>query len=588
MRILGIHDGHNATACLMIEGKAVALISEERFTYVKNDMGLPVNAIRECLKIGGISASDLDEVAFATINMSIHYLKIKRECKFSVKDWTDEQEDYWKPKLFENRINLDYFKKLYSRKLDEQAYDFSGLPPYLAPEENKKEIDRIRKEALERIFGIPPSKVSSYDHHSCHANYGYFGSPFRGEKALVFTSDGGGDFTNGTVSIVEEDKLTELGRNNCSDVGRIYRYITLMLGMKPGEHEFKVMGLAPYCSEYEMNKARHAFKDVFHVPDILIEYKNKPSDCYFHFKEKLKYDRFDGISAAAQEMTEIVGTEWVSKVCRRYGIGRIVVSGGLAMNVKMNKVISELPEVKEMYIAASPGDESLALGACYIANSRMSTNMGSVENNYLGHSYGTDAIMAAVSKLDGVEIRTSVTSSDVAKLLADNLIIGRFAGRMEFGARSLGNRSIIANPSNQAIVRKINEAIKFRDFWMPFAPSILHEHTGRYIINPKGIRSDHMTICFDTTELGKKHLVAALHPYDYTVRPQIVRKELNPLYHELISEFEKLTGIGAVLNTSFNLHGYPIVGTPEYACHVFKNSKLDAILLEDVLVIRRS
>ena len=158
---------------------------------------------------------------------------------------------------------------------------------------------------------------------------------------------------------------------------------------------------------------------------------------------------------------------------------------------------------------------------------------------------------------------------------------------MEWGARALGNRSILANPSDPKTVRNINEKIKNRDFWMPFTPSILAERTIDYIVNPKKIFAPYMIITFDSTDLARRHLAAAIHPYDFTVRPQVVKKEWNPRYYNIINEFEKLTGIGAVLNTSFNLHGYPIVLGPKEAIHAFENSELEYLVLENFLIKKR-
>ncbi len=591
MKILGIHDGHNATAALLVDGQIAAMMSEERFTYRKNEMGFPEHAVRACLEMGGIEGKDLDEVAFSTVSLPIQYLRIKRECLFTVRDYLDEQEYYWKPKLFENRINTDYLGKLFSVKrfTEPQAYSFKDIPQVLSEEENRRLLDDMRKEALKRFFGVDANKVKSYDHHSCHQHYAYFGSPFRGEKTLVFTVDGGGDGKNGTVCIAEDDRITEIASNNCTDLARLYRYVTLLLGMKIGEHEYKVMGLAPYASEYEIRKCDKIFKGIFHVPEMLIEYKNRPRDLFFHFREGLADCRFDGIAGAVQEMVEEVGMEWISKVTSRLGISRVVFSGGLSMNVKLNKIIGSLDTVTDFYCAPSGGDDSIALGACYIAHRKRSdTSISSIQNNYLGKQISRSDILQAVRKLKGCTIKEGVTNKDIAALLAKDVVIGRFAGRMEFGARALGNRSILANPANPEIVKKINKEIKFRDFWMPFAPSILDVYAHKYILNPKGMASDHMTICFDTTNLGRQALAAAIHPADYTVRAHLLKRELNGEYYDLIESFAAITGIGAVLNTSFNLHGYPIVRTPEHAVHVFENSELDAMVLEDVLVMRRA
>lgn len=589
MVILGIHDGHNSTASLLIDGKIAALINEERYTYRKNEMGFPENAIRECLRIAGLQVKDIDHVAFTTQSYPLHYMKAKREFAFTIKDWLEEQEEWWKPKLFENRINTAYLDRLAAepRFNEAQAYKFNGTPAILPEPETIRLFAKLRRDTMREFFGIVPEKIHIYDHHTSHAYYAYFGSPFRGKKTLVLTSDGGGDGANGTLSIAEGDVIREIARNNVSDLGRLYRYITLMLGMKINEHEYKVMGLAPYASDYEIERCGAVFDEVFHVPDLLIEYKRRPKDLFFHFRESLAHCRFDGIAGALQRMVEQVGAEWFRKTTTELGISRVVFSGGLSMNVKLNQVACRLDSVKEFYCPASGGDESCSLGAAYIAHSKFAkTPVSSIENNYLGPSYGREEVLKLLPRLKKYKVREGVTAREVAKLLADNVVVGRFAGRMEFGARSLGNRSILANPSNPDVVGKINRQIKFRDFWMPFAPTVLDKHAEEYLSNPKGMLSDHMTLCFDTTPEGRKALVAATHPADHTVRAQILRKENNPGYYELIEEFRALTGIGGLLNTSFNLHGYPIVCKPEHALHVFENSKLDAMILEDVLVQR--
>ena len=174
--------------------------------------------------------------------------------------------------------------------------------------------------------------------------------------------------------------------------------------------------------------------------------------------------------------------------------------------------------------------------------------------------------------------------TEIAEEIKNGKTVARFSGRMEFGQRALGNRSIIADPSNPDIIKKINKQIKQRDFWMPFTPTILIERTKDYIINQKNIDSTFMTMAFDSTKLGQKHLRGAIHPYDNTVRPQILTRDQNPNYYLLIKEFEKLTGIGALLNTSFNLHGDPIVCSPEDAMYTFVNSDLDILQLEKYII----
>jgi carbamoyltransferase len=187
---------------------------------------------------------------------------------------------------------------------------------------------------------------------------------------------------------------------------------------------------------------------------------------------------------------------------------------------------------------------------------------------------------------DKYKITQEPASSYIANLLADGVILARCAGRMEFGQRALGNRSILADPISLRVKEKINSAIKNRDFWMPFAPVIMDKYVDVYLKNPKKIFSPHMTIGFETTEIGYEAMAAACHPADKTARPQMLSKEINPELYDIMEEFEKLTGRGALLNTSFNLHGYPIVNTPQEAFDVFENSGLDALLLGDFLILK--
>jgi carbamoyltransferase len=172
------------------------------------------------------------------------------------------------------------------------------------------------------------------------------------------------------------------------------------------------------------------------------------------------------------------------------------------------------------------------------------------------------------------------------KQLAQGRVVARFSGRMEWGARALGNRSILADARNRDVVMKINEAIKNRDFWMPFAPSLLEERADEYIVNPKGFYAPYMIMAFETKEKARQDLMAALHPYDFTARPQIVTESWNPSYHQVLKTFEKETGVGGLLNTSFNLHGDSIVCSPEDAVHTFKNSALDALAIGHYYVSR--
>ena len=216
--------------------------------------------------------------------------------------------------------------------------------------------------------------------------------------------------------------------------------------------------------------------------------------------------------------------------------------------------------------------------------------MAPLQDLYWGPQYTDEEIGRAAERF---KFSASVQCSHsepieprVAALLAEGKVVARFAGREEFGARALGNRSILANPSDPAVVREINEAIKARDFWMPFAPSMLAARNGQYVVNPKHVSSPYMILSFDTTD-RRDDIRAAIHPFDFTARPQEVSAAWNPSYHAVLAEFERLTGIGGVLNTSFNLHGYPIVSSPEDALDVFDRSGLRYLAIGNWLVAKR-
>jgi carbamoyltransferase len=246
--------------------------------------------------------------------------------------------------------------------------------------------------------------------------------------------------------------------------------------------------------------------------------------------------------------------------------------------------------VEDFSVAASPEDTANSIGACFLAmcreskkNSGVSKKVNPLDSMYLGPEVTNEEISRAITS-NNLEkfcnIQKNIEPEFIAARLAEGIVIGRCAERMEFGARSLGNRSILADPRNPEIVNRINKIIKMRDFWMPFAPVILDTYWEKYLVNKKGLFSPFMMIGFETTSLGRKDMPAAIHSADNTTRPQMLKENVNPDYYRIVSEFEKITGVGALLNTSFNLHGYPIVRTAEDAIDVFLNSHFGRFAIE--------
>jgi carbamoyltransferase len=308
--------------------------------------------------------------------------------------------------------------------------------------------------------------------------------------------------------------------------------------------------------------------------------------CYRALRDGLERVRFDTVAGATQLFTEEMLVNWVKACVKKTGISDIVAGGGVFMNVKANMLIANLPEVTSFYVMPSAADESLSIGAClhhYYSGSDKTDHRKSVfENLYLGGEFSKkDEEKAIAAKCGGeFEIRElNDVDGAVAELLAQGQIVARSRGRMEWGARALGNRSILVSGHDYRVVDELNRAIKQRDFWMPFAPSLRAESAPRYLDDPKDIRPDFMTHTFVTNAEGRDHLSAGTHPRDHTIRAQVVTKKANPDYHRLLGLFEEKTGRGGLVNTSFNLHGEPIVHSPEDAIRVLRKSGLNHLAL---------
>jgi carbamoyltransferase len=268
------------------------------------------------------------------------------------------------------------------------------------------------------------------------------------------------------------------------------------------------------------------------------------------------------------------------------------LGGGVFMNVKANQKISQIKEVEDIFIFPSCGDESLSLGACWLNYYEIEKEKTEIKHIYLGGKFSNDIIKDEIDRFkfsDKIKIEHHKNIEfEIAEKLSKNKVIARFYGKMEWGARALGNRSILANPSSWQNVEKINSMIKMRDFWMPFAPSIIFEDHKKYLVNDKNFFSPYMMLAYNTTDTAQNEISAAIHPRDKTARAQLVTRHINPEYYTIIQNFKKLTGISAVLNTSFNLHGFPLVYNPIDALNVFNKSGLEFLAINDYLISKNN
>lgn len=558
MIVLGIHDGHDSGVALFRDGKLLLASSEERRRNSKNWAGVPSESLQAVFSRTGVSPKDVDLIALCG--------------------------------LIRNTTPTRDYKPVYSVL---NFLSWAGRSQ-TATKMGRWLLARLRKRkelaATLAEMGMGGKPMVPFDHHLCHAATAYYHRPFPG-SATILTMDGAGDGLCATVSVGEGHRIRVVAQTPKfhSVAAGMYSGITAHLGLKPYEHEYKVMGMAPYGhAEYCADILRKSFT----VEGL--RFRNHTGrmgpGLQRYYLHKLAQQRFDNVSAACQLVFEELVVQWAKNAMKATGIPRLCAAGGAFLNVKANKLIRELPETECMYVYPASDDGGTPLGAAILGYLRLCEAAGKMpeldlpRDMYLGLEFTPEECQKAASA-SGLTIRKMVDpAAECAELLTQGKIIGRFTGREEMGPRALGNRSILADPRDLRVIRKLNFAIKQRDFWMPFAASVLDEDAERYIKNPTAWPF-WMIEAFDTTPEGADRLIAGTHPFDLTIRPQVVN-DLNPSYRELLRQFKARTGVGGLLNTSFNLHGFPIVGTPEVAIDTLKRSDLDALALGDLLLTK--
>lgn len=558
--VLGIHDGHDGGACLLADGKIVLHSSEERRVNIKNKPGVPEQSIAALFERSSIEPRDVDAVALCGLMRTLapdRPVRISRS--FHV-------------------MNLGAVLA--------RSQPATRLVRWLLPRVRRRQ----RLTQLLADHGLAEKPLLTFDHHLCHAACAYFHRPWEGE-ALVLTHDGAGDGLCATVNVGSNSQVKVLAQTPKfhSLANFMYSQITEYMGLKPWEHEYKVMGMAPYGqAEY----CAPILRRMFDVKGL--HFRNRTGRTLNGlrrlYRNRLARQRFDNVAAACQTVFEELMLKWVRNAVDATGHRKICAAGGAFLNVKANALIRESDFVDAFYAYPASDDGGTPVGAAILGYLEL-CRQRNVEpefdlscDMYLGLEFSESELERAISARGLPCRRMGDRSREIAELLAGGKTVAHFNGREELGPRALGNRTILADPRDLNAIRTLNFAIKQRDFWMPFAPSILAEDTGRYLqdCSPWAFW---MIEAFRTTPAAQRDIIAALHPYDLTARPQVVN-ELNPAYRDIIRAFKKETGVGAVLNTSFNLHGSPIVGTPEIALDTLANSALDALAMGPFLVTR--
>ncbi len=583
--ILGIHGGHDATAVLIKNGAIVEAMSEERLSGYKKYVGFPYKSIQYIKEKYSIESFDLVVMVGERLDNQSYILTTAEDNEKNRKIGIPKMNAFYRAIT----LRWPFIAKILGLRDRFLMWKMSWG--------TAQKVTKLLQDQFK------DTKVVFLHHHLAHA---WATVPFMSDvnkKHLILTLDGAGDDASGSINIFDGKTIEMKHKMAIRDsLGLMYSGVTDIVGMSRNEHEFKVMGLAPYAKVSSGEKVYKKFKELCwwdenslniksafplnYTPGYLVAYN------YYHY-------RFDSLAYGIQKLTEEIIKSIAKSSIEKYKIHDVAIAGGVFMNVKANQKLLEMPEVYSLTSTPSCGDESLAIGAAVYGYSLTNSlnDLKPIQDIYLGSEYSDDEIKKAIDAYDFKNLSIEIQYFDpqgqknieqqVAEILAGNSVVGRFKGRAEWGARALGNRSILANPSSRENVKLINEMIKNRDFWMPFATSIKWERRDDYLVNPKNFFAPYMSITFDTKPLAHTDLPAALHPYDLTSRPQMVKKEMNASYWNLIDAFEKITGIGGVLNTSFNLHGEPNVEFPKDAIRTFVESGLPHLAIGNYLLSKK-
>ena len=576
--ILSLSDGHDAGAALIRDGKVLAALQEERPRGIKHYDGTPEISMKEVFKIANIQPSEIDLIAITNLVRvhapSSHKYKppqdLPKESKIGSRIWLALHLLGYVP-----FVSSHTFAKLYVKTLH-RFREMRQIKKVL------QDLDLLNKET---VF---------VEHHLAHASAAYRSCPWSyDEPTLVFTADGAGDGLSSTVSLTEKGEICRITSSTSYDSlgNTFYGAITVHLGLRAWQDEYKTMGLAPYGSpKYCMSTMKRIIRL---NPNHPLEFENRISPfIYSKLQMMLGRQRFDNIAAAAQQYLEDLLVTWVRNAIRKFKVSKVVCAGGVFLNVKANKRILEMPEVEELFVYPAAGDSGTAVGSGLQAYFKYCKREGlkpikvPITDLYYGPSYSDEQIDLALRESGWIKKTEYYEAIDsfVGESLAKGKIVARFCGRLEWGPRALGNRSILADARDLKTMGRINYAIKHRDFWMPFAPTIIEQRMSEYLVNVKP--SPFMILAFNTTD-KRDDIIAGIHPQDKTCRPQTLNEDLNPEYRKVLDSFQEKTGVGGLLNTSFNLHGFPIVCSPKQALWTFENSQLDGLALGNYYIPKR-
>jgi carbamoyltransferase len=599
MKILGISAFyHDSAAALLIDGKIVAAAQEERFTRKKHTPDFPVNAIKYCLENSGSSINELDAIVFYDKPLLKFERLLETYYAFAPKGI----------KSFITAIPVWIKEKMFLKKML-----YEGLT----------QVEEFDKKKLKLLFP---------EHHLSHAASAFYPSPF--QEAAILTIDGVGEWATASICYGKDNKISMLKEMRFPhSVGLLYSAFTYYLGFRVNSGEYKLMGLAPYGNP----DSKQTTEFIRLIKDHIVSIKDDGSiwlnQEYFNYATGLKmvkenkWERLFGITVvkpdgkieqkhcnlayAIQNVTEEIVLKMAKEAKKITGADYLCMAGGVALNCVANGKLLKENIFKDIFIQPAAGDAGGALGAAQIAHyiyygQKRTVDGGrdEMQGAYLGPDFSDKESIIAFKKLKAVYCKTDdfgQLCGNVADLLDEGNVVGWFQGRMEYGPRALGNRSILGDARNVEMQKKLNLKIKYREGFRPFAPSVLIESSREFFDLP--VASPYMLLIADVNGERRKKTpdnyhdlnlweklylersdVQSITHLDFSARIQTVHKETNPRYWQLINTFKEKTGYGIVVNTSFNVRGEPIVCTPEDAYKCFMRTEMDYLVVNDFIL----
>jgi carbamoyltransferase len=574
MIVLGISGavGHDPSAALFVDGELMAAAEEERFIRDKHAKGrFPYEAARFCLEYAGIRPEQVQVVAFPYAPISLS----------SPARWHYAARHWYAPDRALTAV-------------------FNGNRRF------RRNMRHLKKLVSDLNIGGGNAKIRPVEHHLAHASSAYHLSGFEGKTAILGI-DGKGEYATTFFGYGENGHIHKIKEFYDPDsLGGLYGALTEYLGFEMLDGEFKVMGMAPYGDpdRFDLSPLIEYDDQSFQVNTRLVNvvglrrYKDRDGKGYYFSPRLIDWlgpkregdeidDPYIDYAASIQKILEEASLglidHYLGDILKE--TGQLCFAGGVALNVKLNQRIISRPDVKELFVQPAASDAGTAIGAASFVANELGDDVRPMEHAYLGPRYSTEQCIEACEQhaakpkwecIDSVPQRA-------AAILADGNPLAWFQGRMEFGPRALGNRSILGVPNVPGIADRINEQIKYRERWRPFCPSMLDR------VAPQMLQTDHpapyMTFTFDVAEGWKERVPEVVHE-DGTARAQVVTKSVNPRYYDLIEELERRTGNGVILNTSLNRRGEPMVCSPTDALNMFFGSDLEYLIMEDVLVTK--